>query len=276
MQERMKVAADLIREKRYEEAQMLLRTVDHPRAKEWLKKLDDKYGKSNKRKQWVLMTIIAVSMVVLIVAVVALINARGGFSSQPQSAVVAAAPTVEPSPVQQVVATPDCGAYEWWQFAAPSVYEYMENLRGAVGELKDLFALQRQLAYADSELLVFDLYQENMNEAETAFENREYPLCAKDVYDAIRSALTGYMLYIYDKKFQLVGSADLVYGNPEDNILPARIALLRAHGYIQQWTGDNDRTWLQDKIEVGQLTVGLGAITRETLSGGTPTPYGAN
>lgn len=33
-------ARDLIREKRYTEAKRLLKTVDHPTAKEWLQKLD--------------------------------------------------------------------------------------------------------------------------------------------------------------------------------------------------------------------------------------------
>lgn len=37
---KLEAAAELIREKRYDEARILLKMVDHPKAKEWLKKLD--------------------------------------------------------------------------------------------------------------------------------------------------------------------------------------------------------------------------------------------
>jgi len=42
----MQVAAQLIREGHYEEARILLRTIDHPKARNWLSQLDLKYPQS--------------------------------------------------------------------------------------------------------------------------------------------------------------------------------------------------------------------------------------
>lgn len=42
--EQLKQAQTLLQEKRYQEAYQLLKTVDHPKAKEWLGKLEEKYN----------------------------------------------------------------------------------------------------------------------------------------------------------------------------------------------------------------------------------------
>lgn len=46
--QKMQKAADLIRDKRYDEARRLLRSIDHPKAREWLNKLDERTAKGKK------------------------------------------------------------------------------------------------------------------------------------------------------------------------------------------------------------------------------------
>jgi len=67
-QVKFQAARELIREKRYAEARMLLESIDHPTAKLWLKKLDKlaPERKVNKNRK---ITVISVTLAVLIVAV---------------------------------------------------------------------------------------------------------------------------------------------------------------------------------------------------------------
>ncbi len=53
MKEQMARASQLIKAKQYSEARKLLKTIDHPKAKEWLGKLDQIAPERKPRRWWV-------------------------------------------------------------------------------------------------------------------------------------------------------------------------------------------------------------------------------
>jgi hypothetical protein len=184
--QKMLAARELIQEKRYAEARALLKTIDDPTAKAWLKKLDE--IAPEKKSGGKLVIVAAVVVVLAIIVIVGVLVLRQNNTTPANQNVVAEVPTqmelpsvtatithtptvtstVTPSPTNTptVTATPSCNAIAWWQDAEEYLLDFlsytdiaMETAMVSVGNVlvdmqhskRDFERLDISFCYADAE-----------------------------------------------------------------------------------------------------------------------------
>lgn len=284
-QVKMQAARELIEEKRYEEARAILKTVDDPLAQKWLSKLNKTSPKRSNTPLWVTVVILLMGLALAggfaigratapkpsnsLVEVNSTLTAElqvvttpsdlgTSFSPPPGSTdalagvmtanpgvMVSVTPTAEaPTAIPTLAPTQDCGAGDWWNYAGVHVIDYFDNLQYAAGQLQQLQG--QQISAADNKLLVLDIHADGMDDERKAFDQVQYPLCAKEAHDAIILAMYNYGFYVDNERFKLTGHPeDVLSGDPLGD---ARAGMRRAADAIRQLTEQDTEFMKMDSI----------------------------
>lgn len=210
---KMQAAKELIQAKQYKEARSILKTIDHPMAREWEAKIDRMSpvkASDNRKVIYIGLSIV----IVLLIAIVALL-----IINRPQS------PAVVASNLNQVPAanaTRDCGAYDWWNLNATEVMDFM----GSAGALVRFTPDQAS----------FEVFLDAMREHKDNFDKVNVPLCAKEAHDTIINGMYDYIFGFSEIQLNSFGT-DISEETPEEFLLRGQESFNRASAMITELTG---------------------------------------
>ncbi len=199
--DRFDIARQLIIEKHFQAARELLKTIDDPKAQQWLAKLEQVQPEDRRHshtRNYVLVGGLSGLLCLLLgiaigFALFAQEEASPQFAATELTHTPASSGTVAPTrsptparsrtavptrtqyptPTAGITSTPDCWKHEWWQQAKPVVVRFLDTAEVA--------GATSRIALSPILLELRQIYRE--------FDYMEYPACVSDIRNSIRRAM---------------------------------------------------------------------------------------